>query len=150
MLAEYKKLDRPDLIQALSSTSSDAILTTLIQQQLATESKLVGLKSSQGENHPDVQQTAAILKDLNEKIHTRTDGLLAAMQTRISSWKAVAEDAAKKADEAELRDRLLSEKAQPFLRMKHDLENLQKFRDLLAARMAEAQADVSLWRSTNR
>lgn len=148
MLSVLKKLTGTELVQALSTTQSDPILDSLLQQQMAAETKLVGLKSEFGERSPDVLATTAVLNDLNKKIQDRTAGILAGMETKASSYKAVKENAEKMGEDAEAKARLLSEQSRPYFHLKRDLQTLQNVRDDMVVRLNNAELELSLSQPT--
>ncbi len=144
LLREYKRLERDQLTQVFSANGADPMLNSLLQQQMAAETKLAGLKTSMGDGNPQVLETTAILKDLNQKIQNRTAAILASMEMRISSLKEVADNARKMGDEVQHKDRMMSVQDQPYFRARRDLQMLEKIRDELLERLSRAQIDQSL------
>ncbi len=96
LLQELKAMDGGDhsrFIQALSVTASDPILNSLLEQELAQETKLTSLKSLRyGKQMPEMQEAAAVIADLKEKIDQRANGILAGMAVQAAALKAAANE----------------------------------------------------------
>jgi beta-lactamase regulating signal transducer with metallopeptidase domain len=84
-------------IQALSVTASDPILNSLLEQELAQETKLTSLKIRYGKQMPEMQEAAAVIADLKEKIDQRANGILAGMSVQIAALKAAANEGLRRA-----------------------------------------------------
>ncbi len=95
LLGQLNELDRenhPRFIQALSSTASDPILNSLLQQGLAQESRVASLKRNLGPSAPQMQEETAVLNDLKEKIDQRANGIIAGMSLQVAALRAAAND----------------------------------------------------------
>ena len=100
LLQELKAMDGGDhsrFIQALSVTASDPILNSLLEQELAQETKLSGLKIRYGKEMPEMQEAAAVINDLKEKIDQRAEGILAGMSVQAAALKAAANEGLRRA-----------------------------------------------------
>jgi len=86
--------DHSHFVQALSTTTSDPILNSLVEQEMAQETKLAGLRMNFGPEMPEIRGQAAMIEDLKKKIDQRAEGIMAGMQVQIASLKAAANDAA--------------------------------------------------------
>jgi beta-lactamase regulating signal transducer with metallopeptidase domain len=84
-------------IQALSVTASDPILNSLLEQELAQETKLASLKRRYDKQMPEMQETAAVINDLKEKIDRRAEGILAGMSVQAAALKAAANEGLRRA-----------------------------------------------------
>ncbi|HEY3863836.1 MAG TPA: hypothetical protein VGO59_18320 [Verrucomicrobiae bacterium] len=89
-LARMKTNDYDGFIQALSITSPDAILNSLLAQQLDNEIKLAALRASPSKETPQIRKGAAITREIKQKIKQRADGILAGMSIQANAFKAAA------------------------------------------------------------
>ena len=93
LLEQLKAMKRDDyerFIEALSVTSSDPILNSLLEKKLDQETKLAGLKTSKGPEAPQSKEVTAILKELKQKIETRANGIMAGMSLQATALRAAA------------------------------------------------------------
>jgi beta-lactamase regulating signal transducer with metallopeptidase domain len=100
LLEQLKEMDGGDhsrFIQALSVTESDPILNSLLEQEQAQETKLASLKIRYGKQMPEMQETAAVINDLKEKIDRRAEGILAGMSVQAAALKAAANEGLRRA-----------------------------------------------------
>jgi hypothetical protein len=80
LLEQFKAMEaenHPLFIQALSATTSDPILNSLIEQELGHETKLAGLKASLGPDAAQMKEETAVIDDLKQKIDLRANGIIA-------------------------------------------------------------------------
>jgi hypothetical protein len=89
-LSAMQESDHSHFVQALSTTTSDTILNSLVEQELAQETKLVGLRMNFSSEMPEVRGQVAMIEDLKKKIDQRAEGILAGMQVQVASLKAAA------------------------------------------------------------
>ena len=95
LLEQLKSMDGGDrsrFIQVLSVTASDPILNSLLEQIMAQETKLAGMKKSFGLNSPQIAEEVAIINDLREKIDQRANGIIDGMSLKVAALKAAAND----------------------------------------------------------
>jgi hypothetical protein len=88
LLDRLRCMSSDELRQALPSTVPDAILTKLMQDELAAEAKLAEQRSSMGAENPEVTTTRKLIETLNEQIDERTKGLLAGLQAQADAATA--------------------------------------------------------------
>jgi beta-lactamase regulating signal transducer with metallopeptidase domain len=96
LLEQLKELDSGDhqlFIQTLSVTAPDAILNSLLEQEMAQETKLAGLKRNQGLDFQFQQrEEEAVINDLKQKIDQRVKGIIAGMSLQVAALKAAAKE----------------------------------------------------------
>jgi len=77
-------------IQALSATTSDPILNSLLEQELAQQAKLAGLGRNPNRSQSDVQEAEAIMVEIKTKINERVNGIMDGMSLNVAALKAAA------------------------------------------------------------
>jgi beta-lactamase regulating signal transducer with metallopeptidase domain len=95
LLEQLKHLDSGDhqlFIQTLSVTASDPILNSLLEQEMAQETKLTSLKMKSG-SEAQIREEAAAVDDLTRKIDQRANGIMTGMSLQASALKAAANGA---------------------------------------------------------
>jgi len=143
-----RDLPRASLLKTIPTASPDPLLSTLMEQRAAAEQKLAQLMVSYSEQHPDMQATRTLLKQIGQQIEDRLDGTLAGLKGKTESYKArvdelekEVETGKKRAVEASL-SRTISRR--PYLKAKRELEAMEAFRDRLWLRLQEQKVDAVL------
>jgi hypothetical protein len=84
------------------------------------------------------------MKQLNNQIESRIDGILDGLKALVGSRKAILEELTKQLDDAKKTDAENMEKYRPYFRAKRDLETHQKFRDGLYLRLLQEKAERAI------
>ena len=147
LLAQLKLLNSTELKNALPTAAPDAILSQLLQDQLAAKTKLVTLRSDFGEENPVVTRVVSLQKELDKQIDERLKGILSGMEMHVNSLKAVVDDVNAGIDAAKKDDSESFEKYQPYFQGKHKLEILQKTFDALATRQTQEEIELDLMKN---
>jgi hypothetical protein len=92
-LNEMDRADHPRFIQALSTTISDPILNSILEQELTQETRLAGFKrAGRVSDAPEVREEIAVIDDLKERIDQRANGIIAGMSLQVAALRAAAND----------------------------------------------------------
>jgi hypothetical protein len=87
LLRELKGLSRSELVGTLPTVVSDPLLNSLLEQLAQTERKRAELKPSFAEGHPEVKAVEATLKQLNQQIADRIDGIMKGLAIKAAALK---------------------------------------------------------------
>jgi len=93
LLEQLKTMKHDDyerFVQALSVTSSDPILNSLIERKLDQETKVAGLKSGKSPETAQLKEATAMINDLKQKIEIRANGIIAGMSVQATALRAAA------------------------------------------------------------
>lgn len=148
LLAKLKSLSREQLIYTLPTASPDQTLTSLVQEKTLTEQALIVKQKDFGEQSPEIIKLHSQLDALTTKINEQVDGILLGLDSRVS---AVGEQVKKLKDEVEkakASDIAQASKTQPYWEAKRKLEDLQRFSQVLAMKIASEKIEVSLPKTT--
>jgi len=148
LLSSLTPLSREELKKVIPTASPDSLLNSLLEQLALAEQKLVTLKKDCGPDNPDVIRITAQVDDLNKKVNDRIDGILVGLQTQLDSAKAEVEKLKTEVDGARKVDQEKAENSRPYFSKKQELEELVRFRTILAMKIAAEGIDVSLPKST--
>lgn len=148
MLKTLQGLSPEELRQAIPTAAPDGILSSLLQDLISTESKLVTILNDLGPAHPDVLRTQKLRDQLNRDIDERVAGILKGMEAKVAALKAVVQNSEDRVFEAKTNDIARAEATRPYYVAKQDLERLRKFRDVLALRTFQESMDIKMPRST--
>jgi polysaccharide biosynthesis transport protein len=147
-LRELKQQVGPEgLAEAIPSATGDSLLSSLLEQKVMTEQKLVTLEKEYGPQHAEVLKCKASAEDLHAKITNRVDGIVAGLDARVTSLKKSVVDLEQEVGKATTNDIVTATQSRPYFEAKRDLEELVRFRQILTMKLASEQIDVALPKS---
>ncbi|MDB6111713.1 MAG: capsular exopolysaccharide family [Pedosphaera sp.] len=141
VIAALKALDHRQLVNTLPTVVPDQVMSSLLNELNKSQVELAGLQVDHGEQHPEVIRAQASIADLSRKIDGRTEGILAGLELRLASLKAVVENAASKNAAEKRNAQTKAAKLRPYLDAKGHLEGLEQAREALRKNL-ELQPDV--------
>jgi hypothetical protein len=95
LLEQLKSMQRNEparFIQALSATTSDPILNSLLELQLAQQTRLASLRRHEDTPAPQMQEAEAVINDIKQKMDNRANGIIDGMSLKVAALKAAAND----------------------------------------------------------
>jgi capsular exopolysaccharide synthesis family protein len=144
-LKELKKELGPEgLAQAIPTAAPDPALSSLLEQLVMAEQKLVTLQKEYGSDHVEVLKITASAKDLHSKITNRVDGIILGLEARVDSLKTSLDDLVKEVGKATTNDIATATQSRPYFEAKRSLDELQRFRQILDMKIAAEKIDVEL------
>jgi capsular exopolysaccharide synthesis family protein len=132
------------LAQAIPSAAQDALLQSLLEQMNLADQRLLFVQKDYGEQNVEVIKAKGMVEDLHAKIKTRVKGILEGFDARVTSLKNGLTDLEKEVKEARSEDISTASRSQPYFEAKRNLEELQRFRQLLNMKIASEKIDVAL------
>jgi succinoglycan biosynthesis transport protein ExoP len=148
LLEKLQSMPREKLIYALPTASPDPILTSLVEQKTLAEQALIVKQKDYGEQHPEVVKLRSQVEDIKTKINDQVDGILLGLDSRVSAVREQLKTLKDKVDEAKANDIATASKTQPYWEAKRKLEELQRFNQVLAMKIASEKIEVSLPKTT--
>ena len=142
------QLGSDGLAQAIPSAVQDPLLGTLLEARIGTEQTLVRLQKEYGPQHAEVLKAKAGAEDLQNKITNRVDGIIGGLELRVNALKSSLEDLEREVGKATTNDIANASQSQPYFDAKRNLEELQRFRQILDMKIAAEKIDVELPKST--
>jgi uncharacterized protein involved in exopolysaccharide biosynthesis len=145
----YKTLKiktRSELREMLPTANRDDALDRLLEKLAQTEQQLVVMEKDYTDDHPEVVRQVALIKQINNQIEQRMNGILEGLKALVDARKAILDQLSAQLAEAKKIDADNMEKFRPYFRAKRDLETHQKFRDALYMRLLEAKAERAIGR----
>jgi len=100
LLEQLKSMQRNEparFTQALSATTSDPILNSLLELELAQQTRLASLRRNLDTPVPQMQEAEAVIDDIKQKIGQRADGIIDGMSLKVAALKAAANDGLRRA-----------------------------------------------------
>jgi capsular exopolysaccharide synthesis family protein len=132
------------LAQAIPTAAPDNGLSSLLEQLTMAEQRLVSLEKEYGPEHAEVLKCKAIKDDLHNKIRSRVDGIMLGLDARVFSLSNSLDNLEKEVERATTTDVAKANQARPYFEAKRALEELQRFRSILDAKIAYEKIDVEL------
>jgi capsular exopolysaccharide synthesis family protein len=139
-----KDLGPEGLAQAIPTASPDPGLSSLLEQLTVVEQKLVTLEKEFGPEHAEVLKCKAMKDDLHNKIKSRVEGIMLGLDARVLSEKSSLDNFTKEVAQAKTNDIVEANLTRPYFEAKRALDELQRFRQILDAKIAFEKIDVVL------
>jgi succinoglycan biosynthesis transport protein ExoP len=139
-----KDLGPEGLAQAIPSAAPDPHLSTLLDQLNLAEQRLVAQEKQFGEKNVEVISTKAMVEDLHSKIGRRVDGIILGLDARVLSLSNSLVNLENEVALATTNDVVRANQTRPYFSAKRELEELQRFRQILDWKIASEKIDQDL------
>jgi uncharacterized protein involved in exopolysaccharide biosynthesis len=139
-----KDLGPDGLAQAIPTATADTLLSSLLEQLTVADQRSAILEKQYGPAHVEVIQCKAIVDDLHKKIKSRVEGIMLGLDARAASLKTSLDNFEKELAQAIINDVAEANRTRPYFEAKRNLDELQRFRQILDMKIASEKIDVSL------
>jgi uncharacterized protein involved in exopolysaccharide biosynthesis/beta-lactamase regulating signal transducer with metallopeptidase domain len=139
-----KDLGPEGLAQAIPTAVPDTVLSAFLERLGTSEQQLVALSKEFGPEYTEVLKSKAVVEDLHIKIKSRVDGIMLGLDTMVASLSNSLDNLDKEVEKAGQRDIEKATESQPYFEAKRNLDELQRFRQILDAKIAYEKIDVEL------
>ena len=130
--------------EAIPTAAPDAVLSSLLEKLGTVEQQLVGLKKDFGPEHAEVLKCQAMAEDLHAKIKSRVEGIMLGLNARVLSLSNCLGNLDAEVEKAIANDVAKASQARPYFEAKRNLDELQRFRQILDAKIANEKIAVEL------
>jgi uncharacterized protein involved in exopolysaccharide biosynthesis len=130
--------------QAIPTAAPDTVLSALLEHLDTVEQQLVALKKEFGPQHTEVLKCQAMAEDLHAKIKSRVDGIMLGLDARVVSLSNSLINLGKDVEQGVQRDTEVASQSRPYFEAKRNLEELQRFRQILDTKIANEKIDVEM------
>jgi polysaccharide biosynthesis transport protein len=149
LLDKIKTLKPEQLAQAIPTTGvQDNLLGSLLEQLTLADQRYVSLTKDYGPEHSEVLKASAQVEDLRQKIKDRVDGIMLGLDAKVDSLQAGLLDMSNQVDKATQTDLDKATQSRPYFEAKRNLEELQRFRQMLYLKIASEKTDLELPKSS--
>ncbi len=147
MYEKLKSLNKNELVQVIPTVAADNYLAQLLDQLNLSQQRLISLKKDYGEEHPELKKVREMTQDLEKKIDDRVNGILIGLEAKVDALKKGLDNLIREVEVATTNDIAKAEASRPYFEAKRNLEELQRFRQLLNLKIASEGIDVQLPKS---
>ncbi len=145
LLDKLKVLKPEEVAQAIPTTGiQDINLNQLLEQQTIIEQRLVATEKEFGPQYVEVAKLKAQDEDLKQKIKERVDGILGGLDARVSSLQQGLSDLSNEVTRATQTSIDKANDSQPYFQAKRDLDERQRFRQILYLKISTEESDLQL------
>lgn len=145
VLKRLKAMSPVELREAIqTAVGTDTELANLVTEWNAAGEKVIALEKDYATNHPVYLNAKAVTEDLNRRIQSRVDGIVAGYEVRLDQVRNAALSLQEKLDRARAEDLEAADKTRPYYEAKQRLDELIRFRTVLAMKIASEQTDAQL------
>jgi len=136
------------LAQAIPSAAPDPGLSSLLDQVIMADQRLVALEKDYGPKSAEVIKGKALVEDLHGKITNRVDGIILGLDARVLSLSNSLDNLEKEVQLATTNDVMRANQTRPYFEAKRQLEELLRFRQILDYKIASERIDQDLPKTT--
>ena len=147
-LKELEKLSperRRDAIQ--TSVGFDSEMSTLLGELNIAKQALLSLQKDYAPDHPAMQNAKLMAEDALRRVTARLEGLMIGLSNNVSTARATVASLKTSLEKARSTDIQKAERSRPYYEAKQRLENLQRYRAILATNLASGKIEEPLLRS---
>ena len=149
LLNQLQGLSVDELAQAIPTTGiQDQLLTSLLEQKVIADQKLVALKKDYGPENSEVLKVSSQVDDLNNKIKERVSGFLKGLATKVAGMNQSLAQLKQSVDEAQSNDIAKATESRPYWEAKRELDEAQRFRTLIDQKILIERTDLNLPKSS--
>ena len=149
LLEKLKNLPPDKLAEAIPTTGvQDTLLSSLLDQKVLAEQRLVSLSKEYGPAHSEVLKASALVADLRTKVGERVDGILIGLEAKVDSLGMGLTNLQQEVKKAMDTDLDKAAESRPYWQAKRDLEELQRFRQVLYMKIAQERTELELPKSS--
>jgi uncharacterized protein involved in exopolysaccharide biosynthesis/beta-lactamase regulating signal transducer with metallopeptidase domain len=147
LLKTLRSMPREKIVYSLPTASPDPVLTSLLEQKTLAEQALIVRQKDFGSEHPDVVKTRSQLEDIKAKINDQVDGILLGLDSRVSALREQLKKLKYEVEMAKASDIDFAQKSRPYFDAKRQLENAERFSQVLAMKVASEKIEAALPKS---
>ena len=148
LLDELKEVQKTSgaegLAQVIPTATGDTLLSSLLEQRVMADQRLVLVEKEYGPEHAEVIKCKASAEDLRNKIANRVDGVMKALEAKVTAVKRSLEDLERQVGDAKTNDILSASESRPYFDAKRNLDEKLRLRQILDMKIATEQIDVNL------
>ncbi len=144
MLNSLKQMKLEQLVQVLPTTVNDSLLITLLESQAMAEQSLVAKSKDFGAQHIEIIKLNEQIADLKKKIKLRVEGIMSSLDARVTASRKSLEGLHEEVQSATTKDIAAAQQSQRYYDAKHQLEQLQRFAQILTQKIASEKIDMDL------
>jgi capsular exopolysaccharide synthesis family protein len=144
LVKQLKALDPQELTQALPTAAEDQLLNDLLQQLTIAEQRLLAVKKDYGAEHPEVLKASTQVDDLQGRIKARVSGIISGLDVRVASMAEGLKNLENEVERALQLDIDKARQSRPYFEKKRELEQLQRFSQVLNMKIYSEGTDVAL------
>ncbi len=142
-----EKLGPEGLAQAIPTAVQDAQLGSLLEQLVMVEQRLITLEKEFGPANAEILKIKGQAADLHNKITNRVDGILSGLDVRVKSAREELANMERDVEKALTNDIQKARSSRPYFDAKRNLEELQRFRQILTMKIEAEKIDQNLPKS---
>jgi uncharacterized protein involved in exopolysaccharide biosynthesis len=132
------------LAQAIPTALPDTTLSAFLERLGTAEQQLASLTKEYGPEHSEVIKVKSQIQALHSKIKERTDGIMLGQGAKVLSLSNSLDNLNQEVLRATTNDVAQTSQSRPYFEAKRNLEELQRFRQILEAKIASEKIEVTL------
>ena len=144
MLNKLLELKPEELKDTLPNVMQDSLMNSLLEQKNLAEQNLTAKEKDLGPMHVEVIKARALVEELQSKVDGKINGMVKSLQTRVAALQEGLRTLEAEVEKAMTNDILKAAQSQPYFEAKRELEERQRFRQLLSMKIYAEKTDNDL------
>ena len=146
---ELSSKSKAELRKTIPTAYPDKHMDSYLASLAEARQRYAAMINDYSDNHPEVLKLTSVIKELDDQINARVEGVLDGIHTMVQTKKAVADTLKAKLEAAKEEDALKREEYAPFFRAKRDLENQARILDTIFMRILAEKVDSRIPKSSS-
>jgi capsular exopolysaccharide synthesis family protein len=142
--SELQKYDKDKLRDVLPSVSQDGALSGLLDKLHEAQQNYATLTNDYMPADVHVARVKSMIDELNQQINDRVDGIMAGMDSMVTSKKAALDELTSRVEAARQKDKDDAVKTAPYWEAKRQMISMLEFHKLLAAKIESEKLDLEI------
>jgi capsular exopolysaccharide synthesis family protein len=147
-LDNLKSLGKKELRDVLPNIVNDTALSDLLSRLHAAQQQIATLKIDYAPDNLNVTRVQTLIDTLNQQVDDRVTGIMASMESQVTSRKAALDALNEAIDDAKKKDQAEQAKNQPYYDAKRNLEQMRDMHKLLYSKIEVEKLDAEIPKTT--
>ena len=143
-LEKLREMSPEKLRDVLPTVINDSALIQRLDQYHEAQRKIATLKIDYATNSPIVLRIQTLIDTLDRQINDRVTGIMAGMESQVSSKKAALDSLVQQVEAAKLKDQGEARTNQPYYDQKRRLEEMRDMHRLVYSRIQAQRLDMEI------
>ena len=143
-LEKMRQMSPDKLRDVLPTVIGDSALGSLLDQFHEAQRKIAALKIDYSPDNLNVVRVQTLIDTLDRQINDRVAGIMAGMESQVSSKKAALDSLVEQVNAAKLKDQEEAAKNQPYYDKKRELEQMLDMHKLVYSKIQAEKLDAEI------
>ena len=146
---ELSQKSNAELRKVIPTAYKDQHMDSYLASLAEARQRYAAMINDYSDTHPEVLKLTSVIKELDEQVNARVEGVLEGLRVLVATKKAQADSLREAVEKAKAEDAENREKYAPFFRAKRELETQQRILDTIFMRILAEKVDSKIPKSSS-